>query len=135
TNTILCQVAAETLGVPYECTYIHQPDTRLVPNSGPTVASRTAMIVGKLVQRACEQILEKLRAEAHLPTPHTYKDYRRAAILYGEEVGELEVSVRYESPEGIFWDDDTYSGEAYPAYAWAVHVAEVAVDTTTYSAT
>jgi CO/xanthine dehydrogenase Mo-binding subunit len=135
TNTILCQVAAETLGVPYECTNIHQPDTRLVPNSGPTVASRTAMIVGKLVQRACEQILEKLRAEAHLPTPHTYKDYRRAAILYGEEVGELEVSVHYESPEGIFWDDDTYSGEAYPAYAWAVYVAEVAVDTTTYSAT
>ena len=42
---------------------------------------------------------------------------------------------RYESPGDIFWDDETYSGEAYPAYAWAAYVAEVAVDTTTYAAT
>ena len=52
-----------------------------------------------------------------------------------EEIGELEVCVRYESPGDIFWDDETYSGEAYPAYAWAAYVAEVAVDTTTYAAT
>jgi CO/xanthine dehydrogenase Mo-binding subunit len=134
TNTILCQVAAQTLGLLYEDVGIAQPDTHLVPNSGPTVASRTAMVVGKLVERASTQILEKLRDNANLPTPHTPVDFKRAAIHYGEEFGNLEVCVRYESPEGIFWDDETYSGEAYPAYAWAVHVAEVAVDTTTYSA-
>jgi CO/xanthine dehydrogenase Mo-binding subunit len=134
TNTILCQVAAQTLGLPYEDVGIAQPDTHLVPNSGPTVASRTAMIVGKLVERASTQILEKLRENANLPTPHTPADFKRAAIHYGKEVGNLEVCVRYESPEGIFWDDETYSGEAYPAYAWAVHVAEVAVDTITCSA-
>jgi CO/xanthine dehydrogenase Mo-binding subunit len=135
TNTILCQVAAQTLGLPYEDVSIAQPDTHLVPNSGPTVASRTAMVVGKLVERASTQILEKLRDNANLPTPHTPADFKKAAIRYGEEHGNLEICVRYESPEGIFWDDETYSGEAYPAYAWAVHVAEVAVDTTTYSAT
>jgi CO/xanthine dehydrogenase Mo-binding subunit len=134
TNTILCQVAAQTLGLPYEDVGIAQPDTHLVPNSGPTVASRTAMIVGKLIERASTQILDKLRDNANLPTPHTPADFKRAAIQYGEEFGNLEVCVRYESPEGIFWDDETYSGEAYPAYAWAVYVAEVAVDTTTYSA-
>jgi CO/xanthine dehydrogenase Mo-binding subunit len=42
-------VAAQTLGLPYEEVGIARPDTHLVPNSGPTVASRTAMIVGKLV--------------------------------------------------------------------------------------
>jgi CO/xanthine dehydrogenase Mo-binding subunit len=135
TNTILCQVAAQTLGLPYEEVSIAQPDTRLVPNSGPTVASRTAMIVGKLIERASTQILDKLRECANLPIPHTPADFKRAAIQYGEEFGNLEVCVRYESPEGIFWDDETYSGDAYPAYAWAVYVAEVAVDTTTYSAT
>jgi CO/xanthine dehydrogenase Mo-binding subunit len=135
TNTILCQVAAQTLGLPYEEVSIAQPDTHLVPNSGPTVASRTAMIVGKLIERASTQILDKLRDCANLPTPHTPDDFKRAAIQYGEEFGNLEVCVRYESPEGIFWDDETYSGEAYPAYAWAVYVAEVAVDTTTYCAT
>ncbi|MEO6806647.1 MAG: xanthine dehydrogenase family protein molybdopterin-binding subunit [Edaphobacter sp.] len=135
TNTILCQVAAQTLGLRYEDVNIAQPDTHLVPDSGPTVASRTAMIVGKLVERASVQLLTKLRCDAALPTPHTPADFRKATIRYGEERGNLEVCVRYESPEGIFWDDETYSGEAYPAYAWAVYVAEVAVDTTTYSAT
>jgi len=134
TNTILCQIAAQTLGLCYEDVSIAQPDTHLVPNSGPTVASRTAMIVGKLIERASIQILTKLRSDATLPTPHTPADFRKAAIRYGKEHGNLEVRVRYESPEGIFWDDETYSGEAYPAYAWAVYVAEVAVDTTTYSA-
>jgi CO/xanthine dehydrogenase Mo-binding subunit len=127
-------VAAQTLGLPYEDVGIAQPDTHLVPNSGPTVASRTAMIVGKLIERASTQILDKLHDNANLPTPHTPADFKRAAIQYGEEFGNLEVCVRYESPEGIFWDDETYSGEAYPAYAWAVYVAEVAVDTTTYTA-
>ena len=135
TNTILCQIAAQTLGLRYEDVSIAQPDTHLVPNSGPTVASRTAMIVGKLIERASIQILSKLGSDVALPTPHTPADFRKAAIRYGKEHGNLEVCVRYESPEGIFWDDETYSGEAYPAYAWAVYVAEVAVDTTTYSAT
>jgi len=134
TNTILCQVAAETLGLPFEDVSIAQPDTRLVPNSGPTVASRTAMIVGKLVERVSIQLLEKLRTEAALPTPHTPDDFKQAAIRYSEEIGNLEVCVRYEAPPNIFWDDETYSGDAYPAYAWAAYVAEVAVDTTTYTA-
>ena len=40
----------------------------------------------------------------------------------------------YEAPPGIFWDDQNYRGEAYPAYAWSIHVAQVAVDTVTCSA-
>src|SRR4029077_8066958 len=52
TNTVLCQIAAEALGLPYEDGRIAQPDTDQVPNSGPTVASRTAMVVGSLVRSA-----------------------------------------------------------------------------------
>ena len=33
----------------------------------------------------------------------------------------------------MYWDDEKYRGEAYPAFGWAVYVAEVTVDTTTYS--
>jgi CO/xanthine dehydrogenase Mo-binding subunit len=127
-------VCAQTLGIPYEEVLVAQPDTSVVPNSGPTVASRTAMIVGKLVERACFQILEKLRTHANLPTPHSFDDYRRAATLFDERIGELAVSVRYEAPHNIFWDDEQYKGDAYPAYAWAIYVAEVAVDTLTYMA-
>jgi CO/xanthine dehydrogenase Mo-binding subunit len=92
------------------------------------------MIVGKLVERASIQLLEKLRTEAALPTPHTPDDFHQAAQRYLDQTGNLEVCVRYEAPPNIFWDDETYSGDAYPAYAWAAYVAEVAVDTTTYTA-
>jgi CO/xanthine dehydrogenase Mo-binding subunit len=134
TNTILCQVAAQTLNLPYDQILIAQPDTKRVPNSGPTVASRTAMIVGKLVERASKSLCATLVASGHLHEHYTPEDFRRAARLYLAQYGKLNSEARYESPGNIFWDDETYSGEAYPAYAWAVHVAEVAVDTTTYSA-
>ena len=134
TNTILSQVAAQTLGVPYDEIEVHQPDTQRVPNSGPTVASRTAMIVGKLVERAGEKLLTLLRDFAHLPTPHTPGDFRSAVMQYAQEHGPIDVSVHYEPAAKIFWDDELYRGEAYPTYAWAVYVAEVAVDLNTYSA-
>jgi CO/xanthine dehydrogenase Mo-binding subunit len=135
TNTILCQIAAQTLSLPYEDILIAQPDTALVPNSGPTVASRTAMIVGKLVERASQQLCGTLVGSGHVPHGFTPQQFRSGAQAYLAEHGTLVASVRYQSPGDIFWDDEHYRGEAYPAYAWAVYVAEVAVDTTTYSAT
>src|SRR6266481_1633239 len=135
TNTILCEVAAQTLRLPYDQILIAQPDTSHVPNSGPTVASRTAMIVGKLVERAAQSLCATLVSSGNLSQDYTPEDFRRAALRYLSQHGALKSEARYESPEGIFWDDETYSGEAYPAYAWAVYVAEVAVDTTTYTAT
>ena len=135
TNTILSQVAAETLALPYDDILIAQPDTTIVPDSGPTVASRTAMIVGKLVERAALQILTTLRTHAALPTPHTRADFIAAAQHYHSHHGPLRASARYQPATKIHWDDDLYRGDAYPAYAWAVYVAEVAVDLTTYTAT
>ncbi|MGA8939537.1 MAG: xanthine dehydrogenase family protein molybdopterin-binding subunit [Acidobacteriaceae bacterium] len=145
TNTILCQVAAETLQLPYDDIQIHQPDTAIVPNSGPTVASRTAMIIGKLVERAANEILTTLRHHAALPTPHTRAQFITAAQTYitththlqapNAKHGPLCGIARYEPATKIHWDDDLYRGDAYPGYAWAVYVAEVAVDLDTYMAT
>jgi CO/xanthine dehydrogenase Mo-binding subunit len=132
TNTILCQVCADTLRIPYDDVLIAQPDTSVVPNSGPTVASRTAMIVGKLVERASQSLLAALA----LPPDHTPTQFRTAALAYLTAHGSLTTEARYELPPGtsIFWDDDAYKGDAYPGYAWAVYVAEVALDTRTYFA-
>src|SRR4030095_4254394 len=52
TNTIFSQIAADALGVSDDLVDVTEPDTRNVPNSGPTVASRTCMVVGKLVESA-----------------------------------------------------------------------------------
>jgi CO/xanthine dehydrogenase Mo-binding subunit len=46
--------------------------------------------------------------------------------------GALKTFTQYRQPEDIEWDDERYRGDAYGAYAWAVYVAEVSVDTLTY---
>jgi CO/xanthine dehydrogenase Mo-binding subunit len=134
TNTILCQVAAQTLQIPYEQVTVARPDTSVVPNSGPTVASRTAMIVGKLVERASAQMLNKLRLDADLPSQYVPEEFTAAALRYLQRHGSLRCSVRYEPVNPVEWNDELFHGDAYPAYAWAVYVAEVAVDMNTYSA-
>ena len=136
TNTILCQVAAQALRIPYEQVLIAQPDTRRVPNSGPTVASRTAMIVGKLVENACANLLTRLR-QCPKPLGETYtpEQFCASALSYREAHGALTAEARYQSPGDIFWDDEKFRGEAYPAFGWGIYVAEVAVDTRTYQAT
>ena len=52
TNTIFAQIACDALGIDCEDVEVAQPDTAAVPDSGPTVASRTCMVVGKLVESA-----------------------------------------------------------------------------------
>ena len=124
TNTILAQIAAETLGIAYERIEMRRPDTSEVPNSGPTVASRTAMVVGKLVQQAALQLKGKLSSYAAAT-------FAAACREYISEHGELRTSAQYEEPPGVFWDDEQYRGEAYGAFSYATYVAEVSVDSLT----
>jgi CO/xanthine dehydrogenase Mo-binding subunit len=134
TNTILSQIAAEAIGIGYEDVEMAPPDTRLVPNSGPTVASRTSMVVGKLIERAGLQLVARLREEAELGEHSSKQEFFAACERYRAMKGEVVSLCRYEAPPNIHWDDKKYRGEAYPAFAWSIHVAQVAVDTVTYSA-
>ena len=109
TKTIFCQLAADALGVGLDKVVIAPQDTSLVPDSGPTVASRTAMIVGRLVQEAASEIRELLKRERP----------------------PLRVAKTYIQPDSIHWDETTYRGDAYPVYAWACTIVDVDVDTTT----
>ena len=127
TNTILAQIVAETLGIGYDQVSVPRPDTSEVPNSGPTVASRTCMVVGKLVESAAIGLKLTLTNAGYDPS-----DFPTACSQYIAQYGPLKSFSQYEAPAGIYWDDDTYRGDAYGAFAWAVYVAEVAVDTVTF---
>ena len=109
TKTIFCQLAADALGVGLEMVTLAPQDTSLVPDSGPTVASRTAMIVGRLVQEAATEIKERLKREK----------------------APLRLEKSYIQPDEIHWDETTYRRDAYPVYAWACTIADVDVDMTT----
>jgi CO/xanthine dehydrogenase Mo-binding subunit len=133
TKTVLCQIAAEALGLPYEQVGIAQADTNEVPNSGPTVASRTVMVVGKLVQSAALGIKQTLVGSGLLGESYSVEEFRAACRNQVAARGQFRSWARYEAPSDVFWDDEKYRGEAYAAFAWAVYVAEVTVDLTTYS--
>jgi len=131
TNTIFTQIAAEALRLDCAQITIVQPDTAYVPNSGPTVASRTAMIVGKLVETAALGLLKALQDGGFLQSEYSAADFSRVCGKYIAKHGALKSFVKYEHPRDLHWDDQKYSGDAYGAYAWAVYVAEVSVDTRT----
>lgn len=134
TNTIFSQIAAEALGLDFDMIDIVQPDTGRVPNSGPTVASRTSMVVGKLVESAVTALKQTLVGSGLLSEGYTPADFRGACSQYVERFGPLKTSATYQPPPNIYWDDEKYQGDAYGAYAWAVYVAEVSYDELTYEA-
>jgi CO/xanthine dehydrogenase Mo-binding subunit len=117
TKTIFPQLVADVLGVEYGEVEIAPQDTSIVPDSGPTVASRTAMVVGGLLIRAAE----KLRAQVEERTGRSFAEAYRDA-------GPLRVDERFTPYPGVSFDDETYRGDAYPAFGWAAAVARVDVD-------
>jgi len=134
TNTIFTQIAAEALGLDFDLIEVAQPDTNNVPNSGPTVASRTCMVVGKLIESAVLGLKQTLIGSGLLAENYTQLQFQKACGEYIREFGPLKSFSRYQPPPGIVWDDEKYQGDAYGAYAWAVYVAEVTVDLLTYEA-
>ncbi|HXE84201.1 MAG TPA: xanthine dehydrogenase family protein molybdopterin-binding subunit [Gemmatimonadales bacterium] len=107
TKTIFCQLAADALGVSLDRVTLAPQDTSLVPDSGPTVASRTAMIVGRLVQDAAAEVQQRLARGEQPP---------------------IAIQKSYIQPDSLSWDETNYRGDAYPIYAWACTIADVDVD-------
>jgi CO/xanthine dehydrogenase Mo-binding subunit len=128
TNTIFAQIACDALGIDCDDIEVTQPDTSVVPDSGPTVASRTCMVVGKLVESAARGVRLTLAGAGLLGDSYDSPQFRRAAAAYVAEHGALRATAQYEAPPDLRWDDQLYQGDAYGTYAWAAYVAEVAVD-------
>jgi CO/xanthine dehydrogenase Mo-binding subunit len=104
-KTTMSKIVANVLDIPISQVRYDNPDTDKVPDSGPTVASRTIMIVGGLVARAAKEL--------------------KAIWQTGVE---QKVNQQYAQPTYIKWDESTFQGDAYPAYSWGVNVVEVEID-------
>jgi CO/xanthine dehydrogenase Mo-binding subunit len=119
TRTIHAQIVAETLGIPYDRVEVSEADTGEVPDSGPTVASRTCMVVGKILENCAREMKRRLGTR----TPGAYL----------EKHGPLLITKEYEKPAELQWSDETYRGDAYGAYGWGCDVAEVERDPVTFA--
>jgi CO/xanthine dehydrogenase Mo-binding subunit len=125
------QIAAEAAGVALDDLVFAEPDTARVPDSGPTVASRTTVIVGEVLARTVSEVARRVRAHHARQTGEAGAagpSFREMACRFLAETGPLEVTLRYEPPEGSTFDEETYQGSAYPTYAWGADVVEVEVD-------
>jgi CO/xanthine dehydrogenase Mo-binding subunit len=121
TKTIFPQLVAEALEIDQEHVEIAPQDTSIVPDSGPTVASRTAMVVGGLLITAAR----RLRHQVEETTGASFAESWRS---YAEAHGPLRIDEQFTPYPGISFDDTTYTGDAYPCFGWAAAVAEVEVD-------
>ena len=108
-QTTLKKIVSHTLGIPVDQVLYANPDTDRVPDSGPTVASRTVMIVGALLERAASDLRERMH-----------------------ETAEVEVTRQYEQPDYVCWDQEALKGDAYPAYSWGANAVEVEMDPATF---
>lgn len=131
TETVFRQIVADAGGVPIERVDFAVPCTTYVPDSGPTVASRTVMVVGSLVEAAAKEIAARVSDEMAARGG----EFKDAALRLIESEGVVTSLKQYEPPAWVSWDDATYKGDAYPCYAWACDVAEVAVDLDTFEVT
>ncbi|MBA2720374.1 MAG: molybdopterin-dependent oxidoreductase [Chloroflexi bacterium] len=122
TKTIFPQLVAEELGVAVDDVDMAPQDTALVPDSGPTVASRTAMVVGGLLIQAAR----RLKA--------TVEERNGGALFADVRAGDASahgatrIDQKFEPYPHVHFDDETYRGDAYPAFGWAACVASVEVD-------
>jgi CO/xanthine dehydrogenase Mo-binding subunit len=128
-NTIFTQIVCDTLGVPASRVTVHQPDTDHVPDSGPTVASRTTMVVGSLIRNAALDLASALN-----DFKQDGEDLQDALERMAGSAGRKRFEADYEQPAWVVWDDQSYVGDAYPTYAWAVYVAETELDPLTSEA-
>ena len=108
-GTVMRKIVASSLGIDISKVIYAPVDTDKVPDSGPTVASRSTMIVGGLLVKACEELKQRW-----------------------DEEGIVEVQADYQQPSWLEWDNELLKGDAYPSYSWGADIALVSVDTLTY---
>lgn len=110
--TTLTKIVASALNIPMERIYYDNPDTDRVPDSGPTAASRTTMVIGRLLFNAAQKLKEVMdEPEEHVITEH------------------------FKQPDYIEWNQDELRGNAYLSYSWAALLARVEVDPITFDVT
>jgi len=149
-DTALCQIAAEALGISPERVSIKSADTLITPEAGYSSASRQTYVSGNAVRLAAEQVRQLLLREGAEVLEACQEDL----IIENDLVfvrGTPSRTIRVEdlcqrlrargilttgagffnppTPEAL--DPETGAGIPYGAYSYATQMVEVEVDTET----
>jgi CO/xanthine dehydrogenase Mo-binding subunit len=144
--TVLPQICAEELGVlPEDIRYV-VPDTDIVPESGPTVGSRSTTLAGNAIILAARQVKEsifdaaseilqvpadRLKAKDRLiydrEDPVNSLMFKDAALKC-MQTGRRLIGQGWWTPPKSTLDPETGQGNPYFVYTYSTHMAEVVVD-------
>ena len=142
------KIVAKVLGLKRTRIEVEMTDTSRALDSGPTVASRSTVMGGKAIYMAAKQLQNKMAniaaeslsckpeelvwdddsikgptSDKKLSFDQLVRDCRRRGLELREEA--------WNRATGINWDAEKGEGSPWKSYSWAVHVAEVQVDTET----
>ena len=131
TETVFRQIVADAAGISVADVDFAVPSTTNVPDSGPTVASRTVMVVGSITENAAREVTARVKKEQEAGGG----TFAEAGDRLLAREGEVTSLLQYSPPDWIQWDDARYKGDAYPCFGWACDIAEVEVDTETLEVT
>ncbi len=123
-RTVVQQMAAEALGLPPESVTLMPVDTALVPDSGPTVASRNVVMSGNAILDAARKLNERLAPLRQELGEVSFADL--AAEAFRRNLN-LAAEGWWHVPD-LDFDMKKGRGEAYFAYSFATQSARVAVD-------
>lgn len=141
----LAQIAADALGAPYEAIVVRPVDTSRVPDSGPTVASRTTIASGMAVLDAARGLrlrLDEVAARLLDGPPEAsdgvYTSANGATLAFADLAAACHRERVLMQSVGQWRQDRTTfdfqghgQGDAYEVYAFSATVAEVEVDVET----
>ncbi len=146
-DTVLVQIAAEELGIPYDRIWLAECDSVLSPLDLGSYSSRVTLMAGNAVQRAAAEIKRKLLevagrrlgcpagdlriAEGRIrleSDPDQGLDWDEAARLAFSESGPLVGTGHYRPPAGLGGDFKGSTVGTSPAFSFATAVCEVSVD-------
>ena len=147
--TVLPQICAEELGICLDQVRLVQPDTQMVPESGPTVGSRSTTLMGNAIIQAARQVKESIleAASEMLLVPVGRLEAREGRIcdrekpervlLFREAAaramsrGKRLIGQGWWTPPPATLDPETGQGNPYFVYTYSTHMAEVVVDVET----
>lgn len=144
--TVLPQICAEELGVNLEDIKYVVPDTDIVPESGPTVGSRSTTVAGNAIIMAAKQVKESIldAASEMLNVPVDRLESRNrlifdrdnpvVSILFQDaamkcyKTGRRLIGQGWWTPPKSSLDPETGQGSPYHVYTFSTHMAETIVD-------
>ena len=147
--TVLPQICAEELGVRLDDIRYVVPDTDIVPESGPTVGSRSTTLAGNAIILAARQVKESiLDAASEILEVSTDRLEAKDRLIYDREnpvnsvtfkdaalkcmqTGRRLIGQGWWTPPMATLDPETGQGNPYHVYTFSTHMAETVVDVET----